>query len=154
MNESSRYSTYSLRNKTPSSPSPSAVAGTPTAEIEHAEVDPLASGYFAFKVMPREFVARGGSTLVDDSDDEVDTEAETSESCRSVAERIVNRIGDQCERQRVGLPDGFIVNKDIVRSVFKIPECPGSHKTSLTEAQQSTSLLARMDYAVKRFLWL
>ncbi|KAK4688765.1 phosphatidylinositol 4-phosphatase, partial [Tremellales sp. Uapishka_1] len=140
IDESTRFSTYSIRNKPSSSPaSPSKPPSTPGMDVEHSSVNPLGGEYFAFKALPREFIARGASTVVEDSDDEVDLGAQTGESCLAVVDRLVKRVQEQCKKAGHGHEDGFVVPKDIV---------------SLAEAQSATSLLARMDYAVKRFLWL
>ncbi|WVO16924.1 hypothetical protein L204_104610 [Cryptococcus depauperatus] len=108
--ESTRYSTYSLRNKAAPLPHP---ASTPLPSVEHAAINPNMTEYFAFKALP-------GQTGVD-------------ESCQELVDQVVKQIVQACKK------DDMVVEKDIV---------------SLTEAESSTSLLAKMDYAFKRALWL
>jgi hypothetical protein len=50
--------------------------------------------------------------------------------------------------------DGFVIDKDVVRYVFAMLDVWPKLMFSISEAQSSTGLLARVDYAVKRFLWL
>lgn len=102
LDESTRYSTYSLRNK----------LGAEQAKTE----------FYAFKVLPREFVSE-----VYDSDDE----SSAKETCRDIASRIARRIS---EIGKIEVLDGDVV--------------------SLAEAQNATSIVAKLDYAFKRFLWL
>lgn len=52
------------------------------------------------------------------------------------------------------MDDGFVVDKDVVRYVFAMSDIWPKLTFSVSEAQSSTGLLARVDYAVKRFLWL
>ena len=52
------------------------------------------------------------------------------------------------------MDDGFVVDKDVVRYVFGRSDVWPKLTFSVSEAQSSTGLLARVDYAVKRFLWL
>lgn len=99
LDESTRYSTYSLRNKAPSDVSPEAT-------------------FYAFKVLPSEFAQDDGSHKAD--------------TCEVVTDRVVGAIQAQYR-------DILVEARDIV---------------SLGEAQQNTGLLERVDYAVKRFLWL
>lgn len=126
------------------------IPGTPIADIRSAQGNPLASEFYAFKVLPREFMH--SSTAEDD-----DSGAESGETCRAVAEGIVSRIVEQYRRLRPGLGEGVIISEDVVRwanGPWSLPQASLLTVYSLTEAQQSTSLLSRMDYAVKRFLWL
>ena len=70
-------------------------------------------------------------------DDDLEDDAEpTGETCRVTAERTVNRIHEQC---LTASGKAEVVEKDVV---------------SLAEAQASTSILSRVDYALKRFVWL
>ncbi|WRT70820.1 uncharacterized protein IL334_007819 [Kwoniella shivajii] len=110
-NESTRYSTYSLRNKLPS-PAES-TPETPVAEVEHANINPDLTEYFAFKAMPGHTGNEG--------------------SCQELVNNAVNQISEVCKR------DDLVIEQDIV---------------SLVEAASSTSILDKMDYAFKRFLWL
>jgi len=83
--------------------------------VEHADINPLSSEYYAFKVLPREFITRGASTVNDDDLDDADI-SEVGDSCRAVTERAVKRISDQCAKvSEVG--EDFVVNKDVVRWV-------------------------------------
>ena len=107
MDKSTRFSTYSIRNTL------SAIDGS-SAEAELTQADPLAHDFYAFKILPREFVARGASTTFLDHDDEPDSDADTGETCKAVCERIVKKISEQC--QRVGLAkDDLVISKDVVR---------------------------------------
>ncbi|ORY31290.1 SacI homology domain-domain-containing protein [Naematelia encephala] len=115
-NESTRYSTYSIRNKAQpvSSSAPTLkTPGTPTIDVEHAPINPDSSEFFAFKVLPREFITRGASSFAADEDD--DAYADVNETCQAVVERIVRRIREQCKRLGTGDQEGFVVDKDVVR---------------------------------------
>lgn len=102
-----------------------------------SKIDADSSEYFAFKALPREF-STPKSVLDDDDEDDDDIGLEGTETCVATVERVTRRIRDQCGRVH-SLPEDFVVEKDVV---------------SLADAQSATSLLARMDYAWKRFLWL
>jgi hypothetical protein len=150
INESSRYSTYSFRNQpavpSPRSPTASPIKSpatsplhpssdadtdtpsTPLPDVEHAAVDPGASEFFAFKALPREFVARGASVGESEDEDEMLGVRGTGggaggegESCRDVVERVVRRVKEQCARVGAGqgdegrVEDGFVLDKDVVR---------------------------------------
>lgn len=131
---------------TPDTPS------TPIPIVEHAEVNPDAVEFFAFKALPREFVARRNGVRADvrslssgsdsEDEDEEDVALESNETCRATVDRIARRISEQCVRAgggEGGNAADLVVERDIV---------------SVQDAVNATSLLARMDYAVKRFLWL
>jgi len=79
--------------------------------------------------------------------------SEVGDTCRAVTERAVKRISDQCAKVNE-VDNDFVVDKDVVRYVFAIPDVWPKLIFSVSEAQSSTGLLARVDYAVKRFLWL
>ncbi|TXT12958.1 hypothetical protein VHUM_01359 [Vanrija humicola] len=142
--ESTRYSTYSLRNREPPSPEnagsgtpisdyfasgsadgdtpkgKAAAPDTPKAQVKVADVDPTKTEYFAFKALPREFVAKSKSTLAashddDDDEDEEDIMLESNETCRATVERIVRRIKDQCVKAGGGVGPDFVVDRDVVR---------------------------------------
>ncbi|EJT48555.1 hypothetical protein A1Q1_02463 [Trichosporon asahii var. asahii CBS 2479] len=155
--ESTRYSTYSLDNTVATPPTPtstisqaSTTTGTDPLKSETkrnrartlsfkrksimklADVDPDTSEFFAFKALPREFVAQPHPE--DDEDEEFTLEQ--NETCMATVDRIVKRIREQCAKVHK-VPDDFVVDKDVV---------------SVADAENATSLLARMDYAVKRFL--
>lgn len=166
--ESTRYSTYSLDNTLPAPPAtPSAsstISNASTAAgaeggplkadakrgrartlsfkrksvLKVSDVDPNSSEFFAFKALPREFARQPLPEDLDGDDDDEEFALEQNETCRATVDRIVRRIRDQCAKVHpVG--EGFVEDKDVV---------------SVTDAENATSLLARMDYAVKRFLWL
>jgi hypothetical protein len=82
-----RYSTYSLQNR--SAPS-------------------NAEEFYAFKILPREFVARGASSY----EDETDTDATPNETCQHVAARMVKRVQVACTA--LG-NDAEVVEEAIVR---------------------------------------
>lgn len=161
--ESTRYSTYSLDNTlptptptTPTSTISKASASTSTDDnplkpdskrnrartlsfkrksiMKLADVDPDTSEFFAFKALPREFVAQPHP----EEDEDEEFALESNETCLATVDRIVKRIRDQCAKVHQ-VADEFVVDKDVV---------------SVADAENATSLLARMDYAVKRFLWL
>ncbi|BEJ10777.1 hypothetical protein CspHIS471_0101990 [Cutaneotrichosporon sp. HIS471] len=153
--EGTRYSTFSIRAKDVATPAPKSLLGTPTklkrsskspastpktpktpeAVVELSAVNPDADEFFAFKALPREFAARNGPAS-DDEDDDVGLEA--GETCAATVDRIVRRITDQCARVHT-IGDDFVENKDVV---------------SISDAEKLVSVLARVDYAWKRFLWL
>ncbi|WWC65302.1 uncharacterized protein I303_107919 [Kwoniella dejecticola CBS 10117] len=110
-NESTRYSTYSLRNKLPSVPQ--TAPETPQPSVEHASINPDITEFYAFKAMP-------GHTGEDGT-------------CQEMVNHVVEQIAE------VYKTEDLVVQKDIV---------------SLAEAESSTSILDKMDYAFKRFLWL
>ncbi|WWC72700.1 uncharacterized protein I206_106664 [Kwoniella pini CBS 10737] len=112
LNHFGTESTYSLRNKMPSVPQTS-LPETPLASVEHANINPDITEYYAFKAMP-------GHTGEDGT-------------CEEMVNHVVEQIAEVCKK------DNLLVHKDIV---------------SLAEAESSTSILDKMDYAFKRFLWL
>jgi hypothetical protein len=85
------------------------------AQVEHALVDPNASEFFAFKVLPREFIAKGALRFIEDDDDELDVDAEAGETCKATVDRLVRRVREACMRLGVGQKDDFVVEKDVVR---------------------------------------
>lgn len=174
--EDRRFSTYSLRNRAPTSPnvttadlperspslrrlsfsSPRSIKSplsrsrsrassrassklrndTPMAHVEHSPIDPDAAQFFAFKALPREFAPP--PTTSDDDEEYEDVVLEANETCRATVDRVTRRIKDACVRLG-GDEEDFVVEKDVV---------------SVSDAEYNTTLLARMDYAVRRFLWL
>ncbi|WWC98268.1 hypothetical protein V866_005159 [Kwoniella sp. B9012] len=113
-NESTRYSTYSLRNKLPSVPQDSTpTPGTPKPSVKHALIDPDVTEFYAFKAIPGHTSDEG--------------------TCQESVNNAVKQIAEVCKDEEL------IVEKDIV---------------SLAEAESATSILDKMDYAFKRFLWL
>jgi hypothetical protein len=146
--EGTRYSTYSIRAKDVATPAPpkgfltpsklksstTSTPKTPEAVVEHSAIG--GDEFFAFKALPREFAARNGPVSDDEDDDDVGLES--TETCAATVERVVRRIRDQCARVHE-LPEEFVENKDVV---------------SVADAEKLVSVLARVDYAWKRFLWL
>lgn len=159
--ESTRYSTYSLDNTLPTPTTPTSTISQVSSKaadggplkpeakrnrartlsfkrksiMKLADVDPDTSEFFAFKALPREFVSAQPHPE-DDEDEEF--ALESNETCMATVDRIVKRIREQCAKEhKIG--DDFVVDMDVV---------------SVADAENATSLLARMDYAVKRFLWL
>lgn len=112
-NEQTRYSTYSIRNKVHEPPNTPTTPSTPLPSVEHADINPHLTEYYAFKVLPREFVTRGASTVNDDDLDDADI-SEVGDTCRAVTERAVKRIRDQCARV-TDVAEDFVVDKDVVR---------------------------------------
>lgn len=125
--EATRYSTYSLRNRIETDNGHSTqpgTPGTPTPTVEHADINPLATEFFAFKVLPLEFAS-------EDTEDE-----DRGESCSTVGSEIVNRVASVCSHHDHEIE---VFKHDIV---------------SVEDAQHAIPITKRMDYAVKRFLWL
>lgn len=86
----SRYSSYSMSNE----------------EQDLPKDQPEGAEYHAFKVLPREF----SSAL----DDDLDSDAGPQETCRAVADRLVARLQEECEK--VGAAPQ-VEERDIVRCV-------------------------------------
>ena len=107
--ESTRYSSYSIRNtRRDSEAATSPLPATPHTETTPTETDG-AEEFFAFKVLPLE---PGVEEDEDDDDETIGTESGTVGNCKDVADRIVRRLEAQCKR--VG--DGVVVEeKDVVR---------------------------------------
>lgn len=115
--EQTRYSTYSIRNKAAEPPATPTTPTTPLPSVEHADINPLLTEFYAFKVLPREFTTSGASTVIDDDLDDADI-SEVGDSCQAVTERAVKRIRDQCAKvSEVG--EGFVIDKDVVRYVLR-----------------------------------
>lgn len=145
-----RLTSYAVLNTTPASPLPEAKKNRNRA-ASNSGYDTRPEGtagldYFAFKALPKEFVT-SGSPQMDDEED-ADNDRGKDESCREVVDRIVQRIKDECYRAAGSVggyvggharSENFVVEADVV---------------SLAEAQKSTSLVTRADYAIKRLLWL
>ena len=114
--EDTRYSTYSIQNRAGHGLS-NPIASPNTADLPDdqpapAPPIPLGTVFFAFKVLPREFAVRGPSGAVDSEEEDA---ASTSETCRQVADRIVKRVRDQCQRVQPAMKDGFVIERDVVR---------------------------------------
>ena len=96
--ESTRYSTYSIRNERRDS----------DAMLEDTDDKPSTPDgveFYAFKVLPVDF----GDSAEDDSDDEEGA----ATTCREMAQKITRRIHRQCRKQSGAVE--AIVEKDIVR---------------------------------------
>ncbi|KAG6860598.1 hypothetical protein C0995_009488 [Termitomyces sp. Mi166 len=167
-NQVTRVTSYSVRNslEVPGSPLFPALTGLPAARRSVINVGSklsqglsrtkvpvlsnmlsntaLSSGsqttFAAFKVLPidpartRRGSSFGGSVDYIDAADELSSAA----SCQEAAEMIVDNIQRACED--IGGAQGeFVKEEDVV---------------SLTEAQRMTSVYAKMEYGVKRLLWL
>ncbi|WWC92418.1 uncharacterized protein L201_007375 [Kwoniella dendrophila CBS 6074] len=91
INESTRYSTYSLRNKLPSVAQ--TTTDTPLPSIEHAKVEPGISEFYAFKAMPGHTGDEG--------------------TCQELVNNIIKQIAE------VHKIDDLIVEKDIMDYAFK-----------------------------------
>ena len=115
LHEDTRYSTYSMHNRADSLSSPATSLAFLTKSNMSAPLETpanhLESEFFAFKVLPREFVT-GPTVNVDEDETE---EVMAGETCRMVADKIVKRIRDQCQRVGVAVGDDFIIEKDVVR---------------------------------------
>ncbi|KAI5451680.1 hypothetical protein NCC49_001661 [Naganishia albida] len=129
-----RLTSYSMMNSPPPSPAKAKARAQDGESTEGTE-------FFAFKALPREFVALG-------ADEDDDNGRGKEETCREVVDKIVERIKGECARAAGSVggyvggharSDEFVTEGDIV---------------ALAEAQKGTSLVARADYALKRFLWI
>jgi hypothetical protein len=168
-NQESRATSYSVRNSfdlsppsTPSatsfSPSPMTTTSNSAQRPPHrsrsytlpsltnimtnksfATAGPGQRNFAAFKVLPVD-PSRGrrqGSSMSDGYADLSD-EMQGASTCKEAVDLIVERIYDAC-RDVGGAQGDFISEEDIV---------------SLQEAQRLTSVYAKMEYGVKRLLWL
>ncbi|TFK30155.1 hypothetical protein FA15DRAFT_726049 [Coprinopsis marcescibilis] len=156
--QESRASSYSVRNdldlgvlsnpsspvnasfnvrRGPPSPNPrSPAGGTAAAAVDGAPLSPAMDRSFAaFKVLPIDpaRTRRTGSAYSEMSDE---MQAST---CKEAAELIVETVQRACEDVGSGGGQGFVSTEDIV---------------SLAEAQRMTSVYAKMEYGLKRLLWL
>lgn len=129
-------------------------AATPSRII--SEVSENATGasdtcFAAFKVLPVEpaRVRSGSRTRYAEPADDL-AEATT---CDQVVDLMVNAIRGACEDK--GSPP-VVMDRDVVRwaahRVFFNPD--NSFEISLAEAQKMTSIYAKMEYGMKRLLWL
>lgn len=79
-------------------------------------------------------------------------------TCREAVDLVVERIQSACDD--VGGGQGaFITEEDVVRYVVWRLDTQGADsiffkQKSLAEAQRITSVYAKMEYGVKRLLWL
>jgi len=104
--ESTRYSSYSIRNTRRDSET--ALPATPLTETTPSEPDG-AEEFYAFKVLPLE---PGVEEDEDDDDESVGTGTGAVGNCKDVADKIVRRIGAQCKRVGDGVE---VEEKDVVR---------------------------------------
>jgi hypothetical protein len=104
---------YSMMNSPPPSP---AKAKARSLQIETGEPASNGTEFFAFKALPREFVALG-------ADEDDDNERGKEETCREVVDKIVERIKGECARAAGSVggyvggharDDDFITEGDIV----------------------------------------
>jgi len=137
--QESRISNYSFRNNLDDSTSPFAAFTKSMTKKGQPKADVNGDGSFfaAFKALPVDpaRVRRSSSTgqgVYAEASDEV-TSATT---CREAVELIVESIKEACKA--VG-GKATVVNEDVV---------------GLTEAEKMTSVYAKMEYGVKRLLWL
>lgn len=113
--------------------------------------------FAAFKVLPidpariRRASSTGGSSYAEPAD-----ELSGASSCKQAVDLIVESIRKACED--IGGADGdFVTNEDVVGCVFCLwlDQCfVADLDLSLAEAQRMTSVYAKMEYGVKRLLWL
>lgn len=164
MNQESRTTSYSLKNnlglRLSNSPSSMRRQGKPTTfslpsrnNTKRNVNQPLSSivsntfsvgnaeqtAFAAFKVLPIDptRIRRASSTasgLYADASDELNG----ASSCREAVDLIVDSIYRGCE-DAGSTHSNFVTNEDVV---------------SLSEAQRTTSVYAKMEYGVKRLLWL
>lgn len=163
-NQESRTTSYSLKNNLDltlsNSPFPVRRQGKPTAfslpsrnNTKRNSSLPLSSiisntfsvgnaeqtAFAAFKVLPIDptrirRASSGASGLYADASDELNG----ASSCREAVDLIVDSIYRGCE-DAGSTHSNFVTSEDVV---------------SLSEAQRTTSVYAKMEYGVKRLLWL
>ncbi|KAF8163607.1 SacI homology domain-containing protein [Crassisporium funariophilum] len=161
-NQESRVTSYSVRNNldlATSSPSPPSAA-SPTFGFGNrrrsrsntlpalsniltgASFSTAGSGqqnFAAFKVLPIDPARiRRETSAVSDQYVETSEEMHGAASCREAVSLIVERIARACDDVGGGHGD-FVKDEDVV---------------SLEDAQRMTSVYAKMEYGVKRLLWL
>lgn len=130
---SPRNSFAGVFNRSVNSKSPSPPPPPPTPP------PPPETSFAAFKVLPVDpaRIQRSSSAY-----SEVSDEMMGAGTCREAGEMIVGTLTRACEDAGSapgGRNEGFVVDKDIV---------------SLGEAERMTSVYAKMEYGVKRLLWL
>jgi len=95
--------------------------------------------FAAFKALPIDPARmRQGSSTSNAPYAETSEEVAGASNCLEVVDRIVESIQRACQELGTGQGD-FVTNEDVV---------------SLAEAQRTTSMYAKMEYGVKRLLWL
>ena len=166
-NQESRVTSYSVRNSVEpgsSPPSPTSPSFGKRRRTSRGTMpglsNVLASSSFsspgqnfaAFKVLPIDPTRRETS----DQYVELSDEMQRASSCREAADLIVGKIQDACED--VGGGHGsFVTDEDVVRFVsffFSVAQVSVSFFGSLSDARRTTSVYAKMEYGVKRLLWL
>lgn len=118
----------------------------------------------AFKVLPIDpgRVKRHSSYESEASDGGggMSDEMRGAATCREAVDLIVERIERACGDIGGAQGKDFIVSEDVVRCVLKLRAMSLlrflilSFRCSLAEAQRMTSVYAKMEYGVKRLLWL
>jgi hypothetical protein len=102
-----------MMNSPPPSPAKSKAR---SQQIENDESASEGEEFFAFKALPREFVAPG-------ADEDDDNARGKEETCREVVDKIVERIKGECARAAGSVGgyvggharnDGFVTEGDIV----------------------------------------
>lgn len=110
------------------------------------------TSFAAFKALPVGSThVRSGSRYTEPADD-----LAGATSCKEAVDLIVGAVKRACEDVGSASGDGFIAEGDIVRYALSYHyrvsgSTPG---ISVSEAQRTTSIYARMEYGVKRLLWL
>ncbi|KAF7778523.1 hypothetical protein Agabi119p4_2868 [Agaricus bisporus var. burnettii] len=158
-NQESRASSYSVRNKlwpsgdltsptSPTSPLQPQTWGSSrrsTVNLSRLLANSFAASgtsettFAAFKVLPIEPARfRQGTGTTSGPYSETSEEIAGASSCREIVDRIVESIGHACENVGGG-GDRFIIDEDVI---------------SVADAQKSTTMYAKMEYGVKRLLWL
>jgi len=150
--QDTRVTSYSIRNNVDLTSPPTSPNALPTPShpvtplrrntalsriLSNAAVPVLENDttFAAFKALPIDpaRTQRGSGSFIDAAD-----ELAGAANCKEAVELIVNAIHQAC--QDIGAAEGaFVTEADIV---------------SLAEAQRMTSVYAKMEYGVKRLLWL
>ena len=117
------------------------------------------TAFAAFKVLPIDptrirRASSSASGLYADASDELNG----ASSCREAVDLIVDSIYRGCE-DAGSTHSNFVTSEDVVRPVYYLTlnVCPKLSlilRNSLSEAQRTTSVYAKMEYGVKRLLWL
>jgi hypothetical protein len=84
-------------------------------------------------------------------------ETQSAATCREAVDLIVDRIQRACQDAGGAEGERFVVQEDVVGWVLVIlheVHCFYVSQFRLTEAQRMTSVYAKMEYGVKRLLWL
>ena len=163
----SRMTSYSYRNKAEDS----SYVETPTFGHKYignkllrmmhtrASFKPATPGdagdtsFTAFKALPVGSThVRNGSRYTEAADD-----LTGAASCKEAVDLIVDTVKRACEDIGSGSGDDFVSEDDIVRRVPILCSHRASSSTlgiSVSEAQRTTTIYAKMEYGVKRLLWL